>query len=162
MLSAQYVAAPYSANDFSKINLSNWRGAPNWSSIENAVKVYCGANELDMLLVISRDRGKMPGTALARVPMGIQGGGYGGYMRLSAAINVYDCATGRMLQTELLRFAPPGQLGWQVPQVEISRDLVTHPLSEMDDKARDEIKSKLLSLPGPGWDQTLRRMVRAP
>lgn len=39
-------------------------------------------------------------------------------------------------------------------------DLMTHPLSEMDDKTRDEIKSKLLNLPGAGWDQTLRRMVR--
>jgi len=67
-----------------------------------------------------------------------------------------------MRQTELLRFAPPGQLAWQVPQAEISRDLMTHPLSEMDEKARDEIKSKLLSLPGPDWDQTLRRMVRTP
>jgi hypothetical protein len=59
-----------------------------------------------------------------------------------------------MHQAELLRSAPPGQLVWQVPQVEISRGLMTHPLSEMDDKTRDEIKSKLLSLPGPDWDQT--------
>jgi hypothetical protein len=72
------------------------------------------------------------------------------------------CTTGRMQQTELLRFTPPGQLFWEVPQVEISRDLMTHPLSEMDDKSRDEIKSKLLSLPGPDWGQTLRRMVRTP
>jgi hypothetical protein len=162
LLSAQYVIAPYSSDDFSKISQTNWRGAPDWSSIEAAVKTYCGANELDALLVISKDRGTMPGTTIARVPMGIQGGGYGGYLRLSAAINVYDCATGRMKKTELLRFAPPGQLVWQVPQVEISRDLMTHALSEMDDKARDEIKSKLLSLPGSDWDQTLRRMVRTP
>jgi len=161
VLSAQYVAAPYSPDDFSKISQTNWRGAPNWSSIEAAVKTYCGANELDALLVISKDRGTMPGTTIARVPMGIQGGGYGGHLGLSAAINVYDCATGRMHQTELLRVAKPGQLVW-FPQVEISRDLMTHPLSEMDDKARDETKSKLLSLPGPGWDQTLRRMVRTP
>ena len=39
---------------------------------------------------------------------------------------------------------------------------MTHPLSEMDDKTRDEIKSKLLGLAGPDWDQTLRRMVRTP
>jgi hypothetical protein len=121
-----------------------------------------GANELDALPVISKDRGKVTGSTIERVPMGIQGGGYGGYLRLSAAINVYDCATGRMLQTELLRFAPPGQLVWQVPQVEISRALMTHPLSEMDDEARDEIKSKLLGLPGRDWDQTLRRMARTP
>ena len=157
LLSAQYVVAAYSPNDFSKIGQTNWRGAPNWSSIEAVVKTYCGANELDALLVISKDRGTMPGTTIVRVPMGIQRGGYGGYLRLSAAINVYDCATGRMHQTELLRSTLPGQL---VPQVEISRDLMAHPLSEMDDKARDEIKSKLLSLPGPDWDQTLRRMVR--
>jgi len=155
LLNAEYVAAPYSPNDFSKISQTNWRGAPNWSSIEAAVKTYCGTNELDVLLVISKDRGKMPGTTIERVPMGIQGGGYAGYLRLSAAVNIYDCATGRMHQTELLRST--GQL---VPQVEISRDLMNHPLSEMDDKARDEIKSKLLSLPGPDWDQTLRRMVR--
>ncbi len=161
VLSAQYVAAPYSPDDFSKISQTNWRGAPNWSSIEAAVKTYCGANELEALLVISKDRGTMPGTTIARVPMGIQGSGYGGHLGLSAAINVYDCATGRMHQTELLRVAKPGQLVW-FPQVEISRDLMTHPLSEMDDKARDETKSKLLSLPGPGWDQTLRRMVRTP
>jgi hypothetical protein len=161
LLSAQYVAAPYSPDDFSKISETTRRGAPNWSSIEAAVKTYCGANELDALLVISKDRGMMPGSTIARVPMGIQGGDHGGYLRLSAAISVYDCATGRMRDTELLRFAPPGQLIWQVPQVEISRDLMTHPLSEMDDNARDEIKSKLLSLPGPDWDQTLRRMFRA-
>ena len=151
LLSAKYVTAPYSPNDFSKISQTNWRGAPNWSSIEAAVKTYCGANELDALLIISKDRGKMPGSTIERVPMGIQGGGYGGYLRLSAAINVYDCATRHMYQTELLRSAPPGQLAWQVPQVEISRDLITHPPSEMDDKTRDEIKSKLLSLPGPDW-----------
>lgn len=94
--------------------------------------------------------------------MGIQGGSYGGYLRLSAAINVYDCATGRMQQTQLLRFAPPGRLAWQVPQVEVSRDLMSQPLSQMDDKARDDIESKLRSLPGQDWDQTLRRMVRTP
>ena len=162
LLSAEYVAAPYSPDDFSKISQTTMRGAPNWSSIEAAVKTYCGANELDSLLVISKDRGMMPGSTIARVPMGIQGGGAGGYLRLSAAISIYDCATGRMRDTELLRFAPPGQFMWQIPQVEISRDLMTHPLSEMDDKTRDEIKSKLLSLPGPDWDQTLRRMVRTP
>jgi hypothetical protein len=115
---------------------------------------------LDALLVISKDRGMMPGSTIARVPMGIQGGGYGGHLGLSVAINVYDCTTGRMRDTELLRVAPPGQVVW-VPQVEISRDLMTHPLAEMDEKTRDEIKSKLLNLPGAGWDQTLRRMVRA-
>jgi hypothetical protein len=162
LLNAQYVAASYSHDDFSKINETTWRGAPNWSSIEAAVKTYCGANELDALLVISKDRGTMPGTALHRVPMGIQGGGYGGYLRLSATIAVYDCTTGRMRQTELLRFAPPGQLVWQLPQVEISRNLMTHSLSEMDDKTRDEMKSKLLSLPGRDWDETLKLMVRTP
>jgi hypothetical protein len=161
LLSAQYVAAPDAVDDFSKINQTNWRGAPNWSSIEGAVKTYCSANELDVLLVISKDRGKMSGSTIERVPMGIQGGGYGGYLRLSAAINVYNCATGRMDQTVLLRFTPAGQES-QVPQVEISRDLMTHPLSDMDDKTRDEIKSKLLSLPGRGWDETFRRMVRTP
>ena len=162
LLSAQYVAAPYSPDDFSKINETSRRGAPNWSSIEAAVKTYCSTNELDALLVISKDRGMMPNSTIARVPMGIQGGGSAGYLRLSAAINVYDCATGRMRDTELLRFVPPGQFIWQVPQVEISRDLMTHLLSDMDDTTRDEIKSKLLSLPGPDWDQTLRRMVRTP
>jgi hypothetical protein len=67
-----------------------------------------------------------------------------------------------MRLTELLRFAPPDQLVWQVPQVEISRDLMTHPLSQIDEKTQDDIKSKLLSLPGPDWDQTLRRMVQTP
>lgn len=163
LLSAEYVAAPYSPDDFSKISQTTMRGAPNWSSIETVVKTYCGANELDALLVISKDRGLMPGSTIARVPMGIQGGGSGGYLRLSARINVYNCATGRMQETELLRFTPPGQiLFWEVPQVEISHDLMTHPLSEMDDKTREDIKSKLLSLPGPDWDQTLRRMVRTP
>ena len=162
LLSAEYIAEPYSPTDFSEINQTNWRGAPVWSSIEAAVKTFCGANELDALLVISKGRGKLPGTTIDIVPMGIQGGSYGGYLRLSAVINIYDCATGRTHQTELLRLASPGQWVSQVPQVEISRDLMTHPLSEMGDKTRDEIKSKLLSLPGPGWDQTLRRMVRAP
>jgi hypothetical protein len=161
LLSAEYVATPNSPVDFSTINQTNWRGAPNWSSIEAAVKTHCSANGMDALLVISKDRGKMPGSTIERVPMGIQGGGYGGYLRLSATISVYDCATGRMHQTELLLFAPPGQER-QVPQVEISRDLMSHPLSEMDDKARDDIKSKLLSLPEGAWDQTLRRMVRTP
>lgn len=161
LLSAEYIAAPYSRDDFSKISQTTMRGAPNWSSIEAAVRTYCAANQLDALLVISKDRGLMPSTTIARVPMGIQGGGYGGYLKLSVAINIYDCTTGRMQQTELLRVAPPGQVVW-VPQVEISRDLMTHPLAEMDDKTRDEIKSKLLNLPGAGWDQTLRRMVRTP
>jgi hypothetical protein len=159
LLSAQYIVAPYSTDDFSKINQTSRRGAPDWSAIEAVVKTYCGANGLDALLVISKDRGMIPNTTINRVPMGIQGGSNGAYLRLSAAISVYDCATGHMRETELLRFMP-GHLFWAVPQVEISRDLITHPLSEMDDKTRDEMKSKLLSLPGPDWDQTLRRMVR--
>jgi hypothetical protein len=161
LLGAQYVAVPYSPDDFSKISQTTRWGAPDWSSIEASVRTYCAAKQLDALLVISKDRGLMPSTTIARVPMGIQGGGYGGYLKLSVAINIYDCTTGRMQQTELLRVAPPGQVVW-VPQVEISRDLMTHPLAEMDDKTRDEIKSKLLNLPGAGWDQTLRRMVRTP
>jgi hypothetical protein len=161
LLGAQYVVAPYSSDDFSEINQTSRRGAPDWSSIEAAVKTYCGANGLDALLVISKDRGMIPNTTINRVPMGIQGGSNGAYLRLSAAISVYDCATGRMRETELLRFMP-GHLFWEVPQVEISRDLMTHPLSEMDDKTRDEMKSKLLRLPGPDWDQTLRRIVQTP
>jgi hypothetical protein len=39
---------------------------------------------------------------------------------------------------------------------------MTQPLLEMDDKTREDIKSKLLSLPGTYWDETLRRMVRIP
>jgi hypothetical protein len=80
-----------------------------------------------------------------------------------SAVSVYDCDTGRMRETELLRFAPPGQfLFWEVPQVEVSPDLMTQPLSEMDDKTREDIKSKLLGLPGSYWDETFRRMVRTP
>jgi hypothetical protein len=73
LFGAQYVAAPYSPDDFSKISQTNGRGAPNWSSIEAAVKSYCAANELDALLVISKDRGTMPGTSIARIPMGHSG-----------------------------------------------------------------------------------------
>ena len=162
LLRGQYVAAPYSYDDFSKINLFSRRGAPNWAAIEVTVKTYCAANELDVLLVVSKNVGTMPGTTIERIPMGIQGDKSGAYLRLSAAVSVYDCATGHMRDTELLRFTPPGHLLWQVPQVEISRDLMSHPLSEMDDKTRDDIKTKLLTLPGPDWDQTLRRMVRIP
>jgi hypothetical protein len=78
-------------------------------------------------------------------------------------INLYNCAKGRMRETELMRFTAPGQcLIWEVPQVEVSPNLMTQPLSEMDDKTREDIKSKLLSLPGPYWDETLRRIVRTP
>jgi hypothetical protein len=159
ILSADYVAAPNTPGDFSRINQTNWRGASDGSSIEAAVKTSCAAGELDALLVISKDRGKMPGSTIERVPMGIQGGGYGGFLRLSAAISMYDCTTGHMQQSLLLRITPPGQEP-RVPQVEISRDLMTHPLAEMDDKTRDEIKAKLLGLPESAWDLTLRRMVR--
>jgi hypothetical protein len=163
LLSAQYVAAPYPYDDFSKINQTTLRGAPNWSSIENTVKSYCSANGLDTLLVIGKDRGMIPNSSIARVPMGIQGGRSGGHLGLSIRINVYNCVTGRMQETELMRFTPPGQfLFWEVPQVEVSPDLMTQPLSEMDDKTREDIKSKLISLPEPYWDQTLRRMVRTP
>ena len=163
LLGAQYVAATYSYDDFSTINQTTLRGAPNWSSIEGAVKTYCGANGLDTLLVIGKDRGMIPNSTIARVPMGIQGGRSGGPLVLSIRINVYNCAKGRMQETELMRFTPPGQfLIWEVPQVEVSPNLMTQPLSEMDDKTREDIKSKLLSLPGPYWDETLRRMVRTP
>jgi hypothetical protein len=162
LLRGQYVAAPYSYEDFSKINQFSWRGAPNWPAIEATVKTYCAANELDILLVISKNVGAMPGTTIARVPMGIQGDKSGAFLRLSAAVSIYDCASGHMTETELLRFTPPGHLLWQVPQAEVSRDLISHPLSEMDGKTRDDIKVKLLTLPGPDWDQTLRRMVRIP
>ena len=163
LLSAQYVAAPYPYDDFSKINQTTLRGAPNWSSIESTVKTYCSANGLDTLLVIGKDRGMIPNTTIARVPMGIQGGRSGGHLELSIRVNVYNCATGRMQESELMRFTPPGQfLFWEVPQVEVSPDLMTQPLSEMDDKTREDIKAKLLILPGPYWDLTLRRMVRTP
>jgi hypothetical protein len=80
-----------------------------------------------------------------------------------SAVSVYDCATGRLHDTELIGFTPPGQfLIWEVPQVEVSPALMTQSLSEMDDKTREDIKSKLLSLPGSYWDETLRRMVRTP
>jgi len=163
LLGAQYVAAPYSYEDFSKINQTTLRGAPTWSSIESIVKTYCGANGLDTLLVIGKDRGMIPNSTIARVPMGIQGGRSGGHLELSIRVNVYSCATGRMQETELMRFTPPGQfLFWEVPQVEVLPDLMTQPLSEMDDKTQEDIKSKLLSLPRPYWDETLRRMVRTP
>ena len=163
LLSAQYVAAPYPYDDFSKINQTTLRDAPNWSSIESTVKTYCSANGLDTLLVIGKDRGMIPNTTIARVPMGIQGGRSGGHLELSIRVNVYNCATGRMQESELMRFTPPGQfLFWEVPQVEVSPDLMTQPLSEMDDKTREDIKAKLLILPGPYWDLTLRRMVRTP
>lgn len=163
LLGAQYVAAPSSYDDFSKINQTTLRGAPNWSSIESTVKTYCSANRLDTLLVIGKDRGMIPNSTIARVPLGIQGGRSGGHLGLSIRINVYSCATGRMQETELMRFTPPGQfLFWEVPQVEVSPDLMTQPLSEMDEMTREDIKSKLLSLPGRYWDETLRRMVRTP
>ena len=44
-----------SPEDFSKISQTNWWGAPDWSSIEAAVKTYCAANELDALLAAPND-----------------------------------------------------------------------------------------------------------
>ena len=62
-----------------------------------------------------------------------------------------------------MRYTPPGQfLIWEVPRVEVSPNLMTQRLSEMDNATREDIKSKLLTLPAPYWDETLRRMVRIP
>jgi hypothetical protein len=50
LLSAEYVAAPYSPDDCTKISQTNWRGAPNWSSIETASSpqfVHCLTNSVN-------------------------------------------------------------------------------------------------------------------
>jgi len=156
MLRAVYVPAPYSTSEFSKVNDVN--GIPNWAKIEEAAKGYCGANRLDAILVLAKQKRTSPGIPMELASLGILSRITWANLYYSAQVGLLDCATGKLLASRVVDSG--GDL--RIPWIALPREVGAQPVAQWDATTEADIKSKLTGLPSSAWDRTLRTLIAAP
>ena len=146
LLGATYVSAPYSYGEFSKVNDLNgpWDApafwGPNWTKIEEVAKSHCGANHLDALLVVAKQKQTESGSNQFVYPMGIQSRLTWAKVVLSTRLGLIDCAAGKLRNSRLVNFGD-SWLSVRYPQAQIPRELGARPIAEWNADTETEMKS---------------------
>ena len=156
MLGAIYVPAPYSAPEFSKVNDGN--GIPSWTKIEETAKGYCGANSLDAILVLAKQKRTSPGIPMELASLGIVSRITWANLYYSAQVGLLDCATGKLRASRIVDSGDDLRAPW----IALPRQVGAQPIAQWDATTEADIKSKLTELPSSAWNRTLRTLIAAP